>query len=390
MKGEIAIVRTSSEVPAAYIMNLLVSYLMPGMKLSRPVYGQKGQMLINRGVELTPRYIEALQEHGVLAVAVESICDLDSQRAETALEESVLVRAAASFQNWIERNNDQSEIAEIVASVNSIVDETLSGKVPLARLAEISAADIYTFTHSIDVCAFSVYIGLKHGYKKDTLLDLGIGSILHDLGKVRLSPEVLNKPAKLTEDEFAEVKKHPLWGYTMLKESVSSQISDRALAIVLGHHERCDGSGYPRGIKADEIDDLTSICALADIYCAMTTERVYRDAFPPNEVYEMLMASGDRDIKYDLISLFSRCVCPFPAETLVRLNNGKVGCVTANNQNLPFRPVVTMIGTREEIDLSKELYLVVDRVLTQKEMQDVIMGARSETTAPSPLFRKTN
>jgi HD-GYP domain-containing protein (c-di-GMP phosphodiesterase class II) len=348
------------------------------MRLSRPVYGQKGQLLLNRGIELTTSYIKGLKEHNVLAATVESMPYgmrfLNDQEAESALEESVRVQAMSSLKNWADTNRRRDEFTGVVESVATIVDEILNGKIPSGGLAEISVADVYTFAHSIDVCVFSVFMGVKYGYKKDDLLVLGIGSVLHDLGKTKVSPEILNKPGKLTEVEFQEVKNHSAWGYEMLIEDTSNQVSDRALAIVLNHHERYNGSGYPRGLKGEEISDMASICALADVYNAMTTERVYRKAFPPNEAYEMILTYGDRDIKYELVRLFSTCVYPYPIETLVLLSTGKVGCVTGIYRNLPFRPVVTVLGTEENIDLSKELSVVIERALTPDEAQAAFLS----------------
>jgi HD-GYP domain-containing protein (c-di-GMP phosphodiesterase class II) len=273
----------------------------------------------------------------------------------------------------VETNRKGKQFFDIVDSVGSITEEILSGKIPSGGLAEISTSDVYTFAHSIDVCAFSVYMGLHCGYKKDDLLKLGIGSILHDLGKTKIPPEILNKPGRLTDEELGEIRNHPVFSYNLLMDSVSDQLSDSSLEIVLNHHERYNGSGYPRGIKKDEISDMSTICALSDIFNAMTTERVYRKAFAPNEAYELIMTYGNLNFKLGLIRLFSVCVCPYPISTLVRLSTGQVGCVTATNRNLPFRPIITVPETHERIDLSKELSVVIRRALTAEEAQSAII-----------------
>jgi HD-GYP domain-containing protein (c-di-GMP phosphodiesterase class II) len=354
-------------------MKLPVSHLAPGMKLARPVYGLKGQMLLNRGVELTTSYILGLRRHNILAVTIESILDLDERDAENILEVSIRAQAMASIETWVQNNKGQKQFSAVSDSVNSIVDEILSGKIPSGGLAEISTTDIYTFAHSIDVCAFSVYMGLNYGFKKKSLLNLGIGSILHDLGKTKVSLEILNKPDRLTDDEMDEIKNHPVFGYNMLLDDMSDQLSDTSLEIVLNHHERYNGKGYPRGIKGDEIGDMPAICALADVYSAMTTDRVYRKAFPANEAYELIMTSGDLDFKMRLVRLFATCVCPYPIDTLVLLSTGEVGQVTATNRNLPFRPVVTMIESKEKVDLGKELSVVVKRALTDDEAKAALI-----------------
>jgi HD-GYP domain-containing protein (c-di-GMP phosphodiesterase class II) len=354
-------------------MNLPVSHLVPGMRLSRPVYGMKGQMLLNRGIELTLSYISGLKRNNLLAVTVESMPGFDDMEAETILEESVRVRAMSSILSWVETNKKRKQFFDVVDNVTAITEEILSGKIPSGGLAEISTADVYTFAHSIDVCAFSIYMGLYYGYKRNELLQLGIGSILHDLGKARIPPEILNKPGKLTDDELEEIKNHPVFGYNMLMDSISDQLSDSSLEIVLNHHERYNGSGYPRGIKKDEIGDMSGICALSDVYNAMTTERVYRKAFPPNEAYELIMTYGDLNFKLKLIKLFASCVCPYPVGTLVLLSTGQAGCITAANRNLAFRPVVALLGTKEKVDLSRELAIVIKRSLTVEEAQAAIV-----------------
>jgi HD-GYP domain-containing protein (c-di-GMP phosphodiesterase class II) len=159
----------------------------------------------------------------------------------------------------------------------------------------------------------------------------------------------------------------------MLIDNISDQLSDSSLEIVLNHHERYNGSGYPRGIKKDEIGDMSGICALSDIYNAMTTERVYRKAFPPNEAYELIMAYGDLNFKLKLVKLFASCVCPYPVGTLVLLSTGQAGCVTSANRNLAFRPVITLLETKEKIDLSRELAVVIKRSLTVEEAQSAIV-----------------
>lgn len=359
-------------------MRLPVSHLTPGMRLVRPVYGLKGQMLLNRGVELSTSYILGLRRHNVLAVTVEGVIDIDEREAENILEESIRSQAMASIQNWVQANRWQKNFSAVVDSVNSIVDEILSGKIPSGGLAEISSADVYTFAHSVDVCAFSIYMGLSYGYKKNALITLGIGSILHDLGKTQVLPEILNKPGKLTDEEFEEIKCHPVFGYNMLIDNATGQLRDSSLEIVLNHHERGDGSGYPRGIKGNEISDMATICALSDVYSAMTTERVYRKALPANEAYEMIMTYGDRQFKMRLVRLFATCVCPFTVGTLVLLSTGEIAQVTATDRNLPFRPVIVLLKSKEQVDLRKELSVVIKRVLTDDEVRAAIVRFKLE------------
>lgn len=375
-------------------MKMPVSHLVSGMKLLRPVYGLRGQLLLNRGVELTSSYIESLKKHRVLAVSVESMPNLDDIVAENTLEERIRAQAMMSIKSWVESRKRSSGFTSVVDTVGSIINEILSGKTPSGGLAEISAADIYTFAHSIDVCAFSVYLGINHGYKKNALLRLGIGSILHDLGKIKVNPDILNKASALTEEEYEEIKHHPAMGYDMLLNDASRHLSDSSLEIVLGHHERHNGRGYPRGLQGDEISDMVAICAISDVYNAMTTDRVYRKALPVNEVYEMITGLGDINFKHELIKLLQSSVYPYPVETLVMLSTGQAGLVTANNHNLPLRPIVTVLRTEERVDLSKELSIVIERTLTADESATAIIQGASrdvhDTIIPISGLRDIN
>jgi HD-GYP domain-containing protein (c-di-GMP phosphodiesterase class II) len=350
-------------------MKLPVSHLVPGMKLARAVYGLKGQMLLREGVELTSSYISALKKYNVLAVMIESVAGFDIEMSDELLEEKSRAEAMLAVEKWIESNKKQREFGNIFERVGALVSEILEGKVPAGGLAEISSADTYTFAHSIDVCTFALFMGFNAGYKKDKLLELGMGTIMHDLGKVKVPPEILHKPAKLTVDEFKKIKNHPIWGYNMLAEAITAQMSEATLDIVLCHHEKYNGTGYPHGLKGEEISDFATLCAIADIYSAMTTDRIYSKAAPPNEVYEMIIACGNIDFKFPAVKLFSKCVYPYPIDTLVLLSTGSLGCVISTNRNLPFRPIVKMLETGEILDLAKELSVVISRTLTDDEAQ---------------------
>lgn len=359
-------------------MKLPVSHLVPGMKLARPVYGRRGELLLNHGAVLTARYIFKLRECGVLAVHVEaSGLGLDELEAQQALEDQVRAEAVAAVRAWAESGRRRS-FAVVVETVKAIIDEILAGRTFVNSLAEISSVDSYTFAHSVDVCVLSVSAGLRLGYGREELLKLGIGGLLHDLGKTKVPPEILNKPGKLTPGEFAQVRKHPLWGYKMLLDEVKEQIDPKSMGVILNHHERYDGSGYPRGLKKGEIGEMAAVCAVADVYNAMTTDRVYRAALPPHEVYEMLMGAGGTMFDFKVVRAFLTCIEPYPVGSLVRLNSGDIACVLAVDQSLPFRPTVVLIPSGERVDLKRELSLVIVAPLTADEVRRLIVsGARN-------------
>ncbi len=353
-------------------MKLPVSHLEPGMVLSRGVYGPDGRLLLNRGVKLTAKYIFFLQKYNVLAVTVHDAFESIIPPNENVLADEVKVWTATTVRQWALRNKKTTRQFRAVADrVSDIVDEIMAGKVPLEGLSEISSADIYTFTHSVDVCALAVYCGMKLGYNRSKLIILGMGSLLHDLGKVKIDNKIINKPGTLSPEEYDEIKEHTTRGYRMVKEEINTDIDSRSALILLNHHERFDGSGYPRGIMERDIDEMSVICALSDVYNAMIVDRVYRKALQHNEVYEMMLASGNVMFNIDTLKIFLTCIDPYPEGSCVKLNTGDIGIVKKVDPELPFRPVLGLIDSNEEVDLKKELSLVITGTPENSELRQL-------------------
>jgi HD-GYP domain-containing protein (c-di-GMP phosphodiesterase class II) len=217
--------------------------------------------------------------------------------------------------------------------------------------------------------------GRQFGMKRFDLIKLVVGSLLHDIGKTEIPQKILNKPQELTKQELIEIKKHSVLGYKLLINSkVKKKIDPCSANIVLNHHERINGSGYPRGLKGNDLSDMDMLCGIADVYNAMTTNRVYRKAVPHNEVYEMLMGSAGINFSYKVICSFLKCITPYPEGSLVKLNNGQKACVIKNNSSMPFSPVVCIISTSEELDLGNELNITISSLLSSEEIQKAAAG----------------
>lgn len=338
------------------------------MVLQSPVYSSRGRLLLNTGRILTDNYIAALKKMGVLAVQIKGVDGLDAVEADRVLSNEVKIEALTSIQSFVERNMTEKSYKVLVISVQNIINEVLSGRIPIGGLSEISAHDSYTYAHSVDVCALSITIGYQMKLPRSTLVQLGMGGLLHDLGKTRIPIEILNKPSELTDKESVEMKKHPLLGYNIACYEFEKKLDDEAANIILNHHERHDGSGYPRGLKGPELSTLDMICGLADMYNAMTTDRVYRRSHPYSEAYEMLLGSGDNYFPIEVVEAFAQCVVPYPVGTFVEMSDGSRACVTRSNPSLPTRPVVRILSTDEFIDLSENLTLVIKSQLPPEDI----------------------
>lgn len=167
-------------------------------------------------------------------------------------------------------------IHEAKKGVSEIVDMIISDDATSKELLKITSYDFYTYTHSVNVGVFSVLLAkhLFRGSDGHDMHELGAGFFLHDIGKVRVDPAITNKPGKLTEEEMTVMRTHPSQGYQILKET--NQLTEECMIVVMQHHERADGTGYPKRLKGDEIHAYGRICCIADVYDAITAERSYK------------------------------------------------------------------------------------------------------------------
>lgn len=198
----------------------------------------------------------------------------------------------------------------------------------LLSLIRLKTQDEYTYLHSVAVCTLMVALGRTLGLPDDQVHEAGLAGLLHDMGKARIPLEVLNKPGRLTDAEFGMIKKHPEWGYTMLK--ANRGVSPMALDVCWHHHEKVDGSGYPKGLKGDEISLYARMGAVCDVYDAVTSVRAYKNAWDPGEaVRQMAQWKGHFDQR--VFQAFVKTVGIYPVGTLVKLQSGRLGVVTEQN-----------------------------------------------------------
>jgi len=345
-------------------VKVLAANLVPGMTLAHPVYDFHGQFLLQKGTILTESYIKALQNRCILTVYAEGVAipdDFITHQHEEVLDETIRANAFASIQNLFEKG-DAVAVKAVAASVESIMRELMAGKIALGALTEISSADAYAYAHAVDVCILSLETGIALKYEKNKLLKLGVGCMLHDLGEIKTPIEILSKPGELTHDEYEILKKHPRDGYYFAK-SLQADLDESSALIIYRHHERYDGSGYPLGLAGKGLDEMSLICAIAEVYSSMTATRAYQKAVGINEVYEYLMAAGYSIAGQRVLDAFLHCVTPFPEGSMVLLSTGEIGVVTQTNHGMPLRPKVYITARKQMIDLSGELSVTILKMI---------------------------
>lgn len=236
------------------------------------------------------------------------------------------------------------EARRMVSALANQVVETPSAMIWMTHLKQ---RDLYTSTHSVNVCILSLTFGRFLGLDKVKLNHVGLGALLHDIGKLRVPLEILNKPSALTHEEFEIMKSHPASGYALV--SHDGEIPWPSLDIVLHHHERRDGGGYPDRLTGEQIPFLTRLVSIVDIYDAISSDRAYHDGLSPQETLSRLYDMGGHGLDQKLVETFIRCIGIYPIGTLVELTNGQVALVVGLNENQKLRPVVMLLREADHV-----------------------------------------
>lgn len=246
------------------------------------------------------------------------------RRAASLLDKS-RVAVLSMFQDA--RMGRAVDLASAMPLVDEIAGSVMRNAGALIGLARLKTADNYTYMHSVAVCALMIALARQLGLDDAVTRELGLAGLLHDVGKMTVPAAILNKPGKLTVEEFDIVKRHPLAGHALLQ--ASSDIGAIALEVCLHHHEKFDGSGYPHGLKGEEISLHARMGAICDVYDAVTSNRPYKAGWGPAESLRR-MAEWSRGGHFDekVFAAFVRCLGIYPVGTLVRLRSGRLGVVT--------------------------------------------------------------
>ena len=249
------------------------------------------------------------------------------------------------------KNLDVSGAKEVVSGM---VDSIVRNPDAMQWLTNLRKRDEYTAIHSLNVCIFALTFGRYLGLTEDELNELGVGALLHDIGKMRVPLEILNKEGKLTDEEYATVRQHAQDGYEILKSSKGLPPSTADIAH--SHHERKSGNGYPLGLKEDEIHLYARVVSIVDIYDAITSDRVYHHGMNTLDALKNMFEWREDDLDSELVERFIQCLGIYPIGSLVELNTDEVGIVISVSQGRRLTPMIMLVrNTAKQVMMPPKL-----------------------------------
>ena len=242
-------------------------------------------------------------------------------------------------------------------TVDGLAQAVAQNRTALLALTALKNYDNYTFTHMVNVSILTMGQARGLGIDGPLLREFGLAALMHDIGKVRTPLEILNKPDKLTDDEFTIMKRHTVDGAEMLRET--PDIPALAPVVAFEHHLRLDGSGYPHAIKRPTLNLGTMLCGIADVYDAMRSQRKYQQAFPTERILEVLKRNDGAQFDQHLVRRFVQLIGIYPVGNLVRLDTGEIAVVLKVHAPDPYRPQVRILFDRQgrRLDLTYDISL---------------------------------
>lgn len=335
--------------------------------LGKSILTNEGQILLKAGTKLSSSYINRLKALNVLYIYVEDdrFADIEVEDEKLTQLKQVTMQSMSNIVKNIHRCNGK-RLRESLSVVEDLVSYIVEAGNVNKSLYDIKTYDNYTYLHSLDTCIMAAFLGLSSGFNGLELKELGIGAILHDVGKTKVPFSIINKQGKLTDVEYGEVKKHPIYGGEILRKNIS--IADSIINVVEQHHERVDGRGYPYGLRQGQISKFAKVVGICDVYDAISNDRCYRKRFGPNEAYELILSGSGSSFEPSLVLNFKNTFSIYPLGCCVKLSNDIEGYVIRQNSGFPDRPVLRILKDKD----NKKLVEFYDMDLLENQNVTII------------------
>lgn len=357
------------------MQKISVAQAVDGVVIAQDIIAESGVLLLKKGATFQRRFLTHFIDSGVKDIYIEKNQNLDlkqlskiylvpdkmtekpgdvltdvihdktRQHAELIMKKTMLrYKSISSFR-----------VKQVEKLVGDIISEMLVNRQYVIALSNIRSVDDYTYQHSVNVAILALIIGVEMHLAHEDLIRLGVGAMLHDVGKVMISEDILKKPSKLTAIEYDEVKLHTLYGYNLLKEA---NVHEKSAEIALYHHEKVDGTGYYHGLKDDAIPLFARIVSIADVYDAMTNDRIYKSKIKTDKVYREVTSLGGKQFDQSILEIFAKTIHLYPPGMGVVLNSGQRGVVIEPNVFFPESPKIRVFTPQKKS--YKSLYFDLD------------------------------
>ena len=378
-----------------HVIEIPLGELKEGTKIAEPVLSNTGthknMIIIRKETVLTGKMIDLLRRHDVqkvnaysankkkppiVEIQLDNKQDAESQQIKPIISDGIKKEALTNIKNLFSAVSEPGDLVNLTTAHQFVreFERTLSQFVAAAtsdvndmiHIFDLKTHDEYTYHHSLSVALLATATGQSLGFGLRELMNLGRSALLHDIGKQFVPREIINKNGKLTKEELAEMKSHPSNGASNLKAKGLG--STELLGGVLFHHEKINGSGYPKGLAGSDIPLFAKIVSVADVFDALTSYRSYRSPMTPTAAYELILRDAGSAFEYSIVEAFTKKLDFYPINAALELSNGQMVHVAENENAL--RPVVVDARTKEKLDLASPKYsdLVIARVAEPSEL----------------------
>lgn len=358
------------------IKNVMLHKVSVGMKIAEDVY-KGSQLVVKKNKEVTQEVLDVLHYSSIISVAVYDGEEPPPKPKPVAAQpsHSEKLRNSEAFKKFEEEFNETTEtfthalndiakktdsvdMDELFSSANNIMENATNTYQLMDILSNIRYFDDSTYAHSLNVALLANILGRWLHFDDEELKKITVAGMLHDIGKVLIPKEIIQKPGKLTEEEFQMIKSHPQKGYELLQ---SKNVDEDIALAAYQHHEKCDGSGYPQGLTGDKISYTGKVICIVDVYEAMTANRVYRDGLCPFTVIHMFEEDGYAKYDPQYMIPFLRGIADTYLHNTVLLSDGSQGEIILTNNTTPSKPSLMVNGNF--VDLSKRSDLQIEKIL---------------------------
>lgn len=301
------------------------------MVLAQNIKDEFGRVLITKGAKLTRQKKKKLENFDIAGVYIDDEWSADIF-IEPAVDEALAKKSIKALKDM--------NLDAVSNCAAEIVDKLMGADDYIHDMETIKAYDENTFEHCINVAIAAVTMGIGLGYNYYRLKNLAVGSLMHDIGKQLVPVDIINKKGRLTDTEMQVVKEHPVYGYNILSKEINAYSSTRE--IVHQHHENWDGSGYPRGLKGEEIYELAMVTHVCDVFDALISKRSYKEAFTYHTAIEILKEGTDTMFQPEFVEAFFKYVPVYHKGSEVQLTNGETALVYKNNRGDMLEPIIKL------------------------------------------------